>query len=111
MIQAKLLQNPEGDLYGYVISGHAGFGEEGFDIICSAVSVLAINTTNALETLLHLDLETDMRDGYLKVIIPSIKKGKKIKEAKLLLETFRLGLESIIESYGSGYMVLSIDQN
>ena len=111
MIQAKLFLNPEGDLYGYSISGHAGFSEEGFDIICSAVSVLAINTANALETLLHLNLDSDMKDGYLKVIIPSIKNGKKIKEAELLLKTFRLGLESIIESYGSGYLVLSIDQN
>jgi uncharacterized protein YsxB (DUF464 family) len=111
MIQAKLFQDPEGDLYGYSVSGHAGFDEEGFDIICSAVSVLAINTANALEKLLHLDLVTDMKDGYLRVVIPSVKKGNKNEEAQLLLETFRLGLESIIESYGSGYMVLSIDQN
>ena len=111
MIQAKLFISPEGDLYGYSLSGHAGFDEEGFDIICSAVSVLAINTANALEKLLHLDLDTEMKDGHLKVIIPSIQSGKKIKEAQLLLETFRLGLESIIESYGSGYLVLSINQN
>ncbi|MBO4888711.1 MAG: ribosomal-processing cysteine protease Prp [Firmicutes bacterium] len=111
MIQAKLFQDPEGDIYGYSVSGHAGYDEEGFDIICSAVSVLAINTANALENLLHLDLLTDMKDGYLKVVIPSVKDGNRNKEAQLLLETFRLGLESIIESYGSGYMVLSIDQN
>ena len=32
------------------IKGHAGYAEEGQDIVCAAVSVLIINTVNSLET-------------------------------------------------------------
>ena len=49
MIQAKLLQNPEGDLYGYVISGHAGFAEKGKDIVCAAVTALACTLEQCME--------------------------------------------------------------
>ena len=39
------------DLYcGIVIKGHAGYAEEGEDIICAAVSALAINFYNSVET-------------------------------------------------------------
>ena len=30
--------------------GHAGYAEEGQDIVCAAVSALIINTVNSLET-------------------------------------------------------------
>ena len=34
---------------GFKLSGHAGFAEEGSDIVCSAVSMLVINTINCIE--------------------------------------------------------------
>ena len=111
MIKARLFQNSQGSFYGYSVKGHAGYSEAGSDIICSAVSVLAINTANAIESLVHLEIIQEEKDGDLTIVIPSLKEGKTNKEAQLLLETFRLGLESIIQSYGSKYLVLSIDQN
>ena len=34
---------------GFDINGHAGYAEEGSDIICAAVSVLSLNTLNSIE--------------------------------------------------------------
>jgi uncharacterized protein YsxB (DUF464 family) len=34
---------------GFKSAGHAGYAEEGSDIICSAISVLTINTINSIE--------------------------------------------------------------
>ena len=31
------------------IKGHAGYAEEGYDIICAAVSALTVNTINSIE--------------------------------------------------------------
>ena len=44
-----------------VLKGHADFAEEGSDIVCSAVSVLTINTINCIELLLPkiFECETD----------------------------------------------------
>ncbi|MFR2781914.1 MAG: ribosomal-processing cysteine protease Prp [Clostridium sp.] len=54
MIQATVLKDSRDSgnvLYrGIVIEGHAGYAEEGEDIICAAVSALAINFYNSVET-------------------------------------------------------------
>ena len=34
---------------GFDLEGHAGYSEAGTDIVCAAVSVLVINTINAVE--------------------------------------------------------------
>ena len=39
-----------GNYLEFVSKGHAGYAEEGQDIVCAAVSVLVINTVNSLET-------------------------------------------------------------
>ncbi len=39
----------KGSMLGFKAHGHAGFSEEGQDIVCAAVSVLTINTLNAIE--------------------------------------------------------------
>ena len=38
-----------GNYLEFVSKGHAGYAEEGQDIVCAAVSVLVINTVNSLE--------------------------------------------------------------
>ena len=53
---------------GFEISGHAGFANHGEDIVCAAVSVLSINTANALTELTSNKVNVQMNDdGYLKV--------------------------------------------
>ena len=34
---------------GFRSEGHAGYAEEGYDIICAAVSVLSVNLVNSIE--------------------------------------------------------------
>ena len=38
-----------GKYTGLKVSGHAGFDEEGKDIVCAAVSVLTLNLANSIE--------------------------------------------------------------
>lgn len=111
MIRAEFYMDRHQHLYGYCVDGHAGFGEEGYDIICAAVSSLALNTANSIEVLAHQAVETEVHDGHLLVIVPSIKDGKECREAELLIASLRLGLESIRDSYGSKYLTLSNNQN
>ena len=40
MVSVDLFKNRQGMITGYKVSGHAGFAEEGSDIVCSAVSAL-----------------------------------------------------------------------
>ena len=64
MIKVTILKHTD-QYKGFIISGHAGYAEEGYDIICSAVSVLSINTANSIETLAHIPIRAEEEDGYL----------------------------------------------
>ena len=48
---------------GFEMSGHSGYGEEGSDIICSAVSSCAYMTANTLTEILGLNPEIEVEDG------------------------------------------------
>ena len=83
-----------------VTKGHAEYAEEGQDIICAAVSVLMVNTANSIETLTEDSFTCDEDDGYVAI---AIEEGAS-EGAHLLMESLRLGLESIRETYGDAYL-------
>ena len=64
-------------------------------IICSALSMLSINTVNSIEALTDakFTLESD-ETGFMKFLLEDDN-----KDAYLLLESFKLGVYSIKESY------------
>lgn len=80
---------------GFRMSGHAGYKEHGEDIVCSAISILAINTMNAIEkfTGLSYTRDTDELCGIIDYRIS----GAPSKETDLLLNTMILGLKTIAE--------------
>ena len=49
MIHAAIYQNERREITGFCLKGHAGYAQDGADIVCAAASVLVINTINALE--------------------------------------------------------------
>nr|DAG07221.1 MAG TPA: YsxB-like protein [Caudoviricetes sp.] len=49
MIKAQLKLDENRNLMSYQISGHAHYLPKGMDIVCAAVSVLAITVTNDLQ--------------------------------------------------------------
>lgn len=92
---------------GFEISGHADFAEYGQDIVCAAVSVLSINTTNAIEILTDNTItSTTHDDGYLKVIFnkPLDSKGR------LLMNAFTMGIDDILDSYGKAYIHITFEE-
>ena len=112
MITARLFQNSDNKYWGFEIEGHAGYAEEGEDIICSAVSVLALNTANSIEALTNVKPECVMKDGFLSCKISILRETKKnYSDVYLLLDSLALGLRSISESYGTQYLhVLTIQK-
>lgn len=90
-----------GFISGFVLKGHAGAGEYGQDIVCSAVSVLAINTVNSLEKLAEVSpqvLSDDKNGGLLDVQLSDDQVQQ--ARAQLLLKSFELGLRDVAKSYG-----------
>ena len=84
--------------------GHAEYDDYGKDIVCSAVSVLIINTANSLEKFTDdLILAETHEDGTTEILL----KEKISKEAILLIDSLILGLEGIRNQFGKKY--LSVD--
>ena len=49
MTKVTIYKNQTEECVGFRMFGHAGYAEAGEDIVCAAISVLTINTMNAIE--------------------------------------------------------------
>ncbi|BFL47418.1 ribosomal-processing cysteine protease Prp [Lactonifactor longoviformis] len=102
MITVIVYQRSDGEYIGFETSGHADYADEGYDIICAAVSALTVNAVNSMETFTEDEFGGEQRDGYLKCMIT----GPVSTTAALLLKSMVLGLEMIQENYGKEYIHL-----
>ena len=88
----------------FVSRGHAGYAEEGQDIICAAVSALIVNTVNSLERLTKDRFDLDEKDGYVHIRFPEgLTAG-----GKLLMDSLVLGLTEIEKSYSKRYLKVKV---
>ncbi|WP_313128673.1 ribosomal-processing cysteine protease Prp [Anaerocolumna sp.] len=102
MIKVSMYNNAEGKIIGFSCSGHAGFAESGQDIVCSAVSVLVINTMNSIESFTRdtFEYKENEKSGMIDFKIVS----ELSNESSLLLNSLFLGLQGIQEEYGQEYI-------
>ncbi len=101
-------------LYKFIVFGTTDYNEYGDDIVAASLSALSINTINSLLQLTDIDVIYDDKevDGkpYLECYINELHNKKQIEEFDLLIQSFKLGVESIEESYGSQYVeVIELD--
>ena len=104
MITVKAFVDQDGGYRGFKVTGHAGYGEEGEDIVCAAVSALTQNTVNAIETFTEDPISCTVDEGYLEFSFLETAGP----ESKLLMNALMLGLEGIEESCGAGERFLRI---
>jgi len=94
LIKAVIYKESEDRIIGFQLSGHAGYAQYGKDIVCSAVSALAINVVNSIEQLTADVFKVEQKDGLLKFRLMS----NHDDGTQLLLQSFVLGLEEIARS-------------
>ncbi|WEG74405.1 ribosomal-processing cysteine protease Prp [Vagococcus intermedius] len=78
----------------FSITGHAGYAEYGFDIVCASVSSLTIATVKSLITNVGTPCEYDIKKGS---IIVSILANN--ENTDLLVQTLVDGLRDIEDEY------------
>ena len=85
------------DIKGFEIKGHAGFAKSGEDIVCAAISILAINTQNAIEQFCEdsFKQDDDEKSGLMKFWI----NGQPSHDAQVLLKAAKLGFVGIAKDY------------
>ncbi len=96
MTKVTIYKNEKEECVGFKAFGHAGYAEEGEDIICAALSVLMINTINAIEVFSENDatLESDDEQGLIDYRLTE----RPTKDTTLLLNAMILGLEDMADN-------------
>ena len=103
MIKVKIRK--DGDRYlGFTCEGHAGYAEYGSDIVCSAVSMLVINTINSIDAFTDCSLQVsdDEKSGKIQTVFPDGTDEK----AGVLMDAMVLGLQGVEEQYGRSHIKL-----
>lgn len=101
MTEVVFLNNANHMIEGFICSGHAGYKRYGKDIVCSAISMLTINTVNSLQEIAGatVNVDADDKSGFISCILAS----KPDDRTQVLFESLRLGLETVANEYGSKY--------
>ena len=100
MIRAILYRNAEGQFTGYSARGHSDYAEEGYDIVCAAVSVLGATCVNSLESLCGVEVELLENDsGVLRFRLPAPLPPQSMHDAQILMGALHQGLSDVAEQF------------
>ena len=92
MTKVTIYKNELNECVGFKVFEHAGFADAGSDIVCSAISILIINTMNAIEQFTDVDFTQDVDEEECMI---QFRIEKPTKETTLLLETMVLGIQTL----------------
>lgn len=105
MITISIFQK-SGVYQGFEADGHAGYDENGRDIICAAVSVLTVNTVNSVQMFTKDKVIATEQDGNVRCIFPDPISAQTV----LLMDSMVLGLQSVEKKYGKPYIKVKIEE-
>ncbi len=93
MTRVTFFQNSDRQCVGFEVKDHAGYGQEGEDIVCAAISALVINTVNSIEAFTEdrFQAESDPDSAVIRLRVEGIPSGA----CALLLNSLILGLQNM----------------
>jgi len=95
-------------LVSFDINGHADYGYEGYDIVCSAVSAVSISICNGITDIVKVKAKIGEHDGYLNLDLNDQCEAQ-IKKCQVLMETMLLGIKNIEDNY-KDYIKLEVKE-
>ena len=100
MIRAVLYRGADGQFTGYSAKGHSDYAEEGYDIVCAAVSILGVTCANSLESVCGITPEVLANDsGILQFRLPSSVSPEAMHDAQILFGFLHRGLADVAEQF------------
>ncbi|MBO4242523.1 MAG: ribosomal-processing cysteine protease Prp [Clostridiales bacterium] len=116
MITVKFVRDDSRRITGVFMNGHAGYSEEGSDIVCAGASTLIFTLANSLETVCGLKTEdssniVEGEDVSAEVTIPQwIFADDKVSDrAQVIAETIHTGFITLAASVnGEGEQYINI---
>ena len=111
MIEVIIRKDKNGNYSDFSVSGHAGFAQainSEKDLVCASVSVLVINTINALEKLtdIGMKVDSDEKKGVIECKFSDVPN----ESEKVLVDAMVLGISSIESEYGTRFCRLRFEE-
>ncbi len=88
MVRVKVQKDQE--IQCIEVSGHAGSGEYGFDLVCAEVSAISVGMLNAIDELCPDSCQLKMQEGYV-----SISVNQSSETLQTILNTFVIQLKTV----------------
>ena len=67
MTKVTFYQNSENQCVGFTSEDHAGYAQEGEDIVCAGISALVINTVNSIEAFTEDEFTIDVDESSARI--------------------------------------------
>jgi hypothetical protein len=106
MITINLQRDEEGTIRHFSATGHAGYAEQGPDIVCAAITALAASAIGSLQELADIDPVRQLEDGLIRFSLPDptgLTAGQQ-QIASILMQSLVIGCRQIQISYGHRFI-------
>ncbi|MGG5330719.1 ribosomal-processing cysteine protease Prp [Enterococcus sp. AZ163] len=112
MITGTFKRNDRGRIVSIEVTGHAGFGDEGEDIICASISTLAYSVLNSIDSLAGFQPIVEINEvegGYLYAEMLEDITQEQINITQILLESLLIGFKTVKEEYSDYITIRTIN--
>ncbi len=101
MTVIRIFVDGNDDVLGFRVSGHAGAGTEGNDVVCAAISAVAYTILGSLEQLAKVDISgAVISDGLMEFRLPGDYPQGTPDVISCIFATMEVGFQQIVGSYG-----------
>lgn len=90
----------DGHIVSLTADGHTGYGVEGEDIVCAALSSIIQTALLGVMQVAGVNVKFEKKDeeGYLQFTLPTLEPQLR-RDADMILDTMLLGISDLYESY------------
>lgn len=99
MINVNIGKDLAGNFKRFVVKGHAGFAEEGSDIVCSAVSAIAFTAVGAIEELIGLKGFFKEKNGFMSWKLDMELSSELRHDTNIIMAAAEIGFKQIEYAY------------
>ena len=103
----------DGIFYGFRETGHTGYGEEGSDVLCAALSAMSMLLINSINVVFDAELDYTVNEGATEIVaqsksaLPEYESDEKKRYAVAgLFMSYYVQLNDLVEEY---YDFLQVD--
>ena len=79
--------------------GHTGYGVEGEDIVCSAISSVVQTAVLGIVAVAGINVDLKRKEGFLSLKIPENITDEQQHDADVILNTMLCGVQDLYEGY------------